>query len=213
MSCFEQSVFKKNHAVLDIELLAQACENMGWQYIQKGNSFVVTSVPHGPNTSGEAVLTVTGNQVKWNNYYRRDGQELSSTLQQSYQNSYNAMQVQYALDAINKAFTSRGFTLLQDRNFAPGSEVKHRFWMKSRSKEASEKGVITKILFEVLNDGSVRTDSDYIPRDVHEWADAAMDELSRFLGVERKISPKDIPAKYRHKAFCHPKNKIQQKSK
>jgi hypothetical protein len=66
---------------------------------------------------------------------------------------------------------------------------------------------------QIQADGTILTDSNYIPADVHDSADEAMEALEGKMGNKRAIQPKEIPAHYRHKAYCHPKTVIQNKTK
>jgi hypothetical protein len=80
--------------------------------------------------------------------------------------------------------------------------------MVGRSKLKEETEPLAQIKFTIMNDGSFVTDSNYIPKDIHEHADLAMVGLEKILFNERKIVPKEIPFKYKNKAFCAPKTKI-----
>ena len=50
--------------------------------------------------------------------------------------------------------------------------------------------------FTILKDGTIVTDSDYLPNDVNERAHDAMDVLEQLLGNKRVMTKKPIPAKY-----------------
>ena len=80
--------------------------------------------------------------------------------------------------------------------------------MVGRSKLKDETEPISQIKFTILKDGSVKTDSDYIPKDIHELADKAMESLESVFGNKREINGKEIPLKYKHKTFCENKKTI-----
>jgi hypothetical protein len=161
----------------------------------------------------EPEIKIQGNKVTYNTYYMRDGKQRVGELQKEYERLYNEMRVEYALKAVKQEFAKRHFTLLEDLNFEPNEEVKHRFDMKATSKLSGEDEPVAKIRFKILADGTLQTDSNYIPEDVHKLADEAMEALEALLGVKREVKPKEIPQHYKHKAFCHPKtqNQIEQK--
>lgn len=210
MSCFEQSVFLQNATQMDQTLLIQACEQMNWKTKQFGQELWI--IPADTNTHqfrNEPIIKLRGNKVTWNSYYMKDGRQKVEALRESYQEIYHEMRVKYALEAIKTAFKKIGFSYLEDLNFQANSAEKHRFYMKGRSKTKEETEPIAKIKFTILHDGTVRSSSDYIPEDIHILADQAMEVLEAAFGCTRTITPKEIPAKYIGKTFCHNKNVIQ----
>lgn len=209
MSCFESSTFIPTHEVLNQDLLIQACEKLNWQYQLKNNELVVTHAGQAGNLRGETAIRVKGNQVVWNSYYMKDGASRVDALRNEYQKLYLELRVEYARKAIISEFKKRGFSLLTDLHFQPNEKEKHRFIMKGRSKLKGETEPIAKIKFTILADGTIQTDSNYIPEDVHKLADEAMAAIESHLGTQRDIKPKDIPAKYRNKAFCKRQDVIQ----
>ena len=64
----------------------------------------------------------------------------------------------------------------------------------------------TEIQFTILNDGSVVTDSNYIPEDIHKLADEAMLKMDNAFGNKRRegieIKRKEVPIKYQGKTQC-----------
>jgi hypothetical protein len=156
----------------------------------------------------EPVLKLQGNTIAWNSYYLQNSQQLVDELRGSYQEMYREMRVEYARTAILAAFRKIGFHFLEDLHFRPTGQEKHQFFMKGESKLREEQERTAKIRFTILTDGTVRTDSDYIPEDIHLLADKAMAELEAAFGNARQISPREIPARYLHKAFCHRKDVI-----
>ena len=55
---------------------------------------------------------------------------------------------------------------------------------------------VSQIKFTILKDGTIVTDSDYLPNDVNERAHDAMDVLEQLLGNKRVMTKKPVPAKY-----------------
>ncbi len=209
MSCFESSVFLQNSAIMDQAILVQACEKMNWKTIQRPNELWILP----PNASQTPIrnaplIKLRGNKVTWNTYYMKDGSQKVDSLRETYQEVYNEMRVNYAFTAIKEAFKKIGFSYLEDLHFQENNEEKHRFFMKGRSKLKNETEPNSKIKFTILNDGTVRTSSDYIPEDIHILADQAMAEMETIFGNTRIVTPKKIPAKYIGKTFCHAKNVI-----
>lgn len=68
--------------------------------------------------------------------------------------------------------------------------------MVGRSKDKNETEPVAQIKFTILKDGTIVTDSDYLPNDVNERAHDAMDVLEQLLGNKRVMTKKPIPAKY-----------------
>lgn len=68
--------------------------------------------------------------------------------------------------------------------------------MVGRSKDKNEPEPVAQIKFTILKDGTIVTDSDYLPNDVNERAHDAMDVLEQLLGNKRVMTKKTIPAKY-----------------
>ncbi len=209
MSCFETSTFVKNAALLDLNIVKQACEKFHWQYTQTGSTLRVHHVGNNVNLHGEYALQVQGNQITYNRYYLRNGAELAQTLAQE----VTLLNQQFVYESILTEFKKRGFTYLSDHKFKPTETEIRRFYMEGRSKIKNESEPITRIQFTIQADGTILTDSNYIPADVHEGADEAMEAIEHKMGCKRTIQPKEIPALYRHKAYCHPKTVLQNKTK
>ena len=68
--------------------------------------------------------------------------------------------------------------------------------MVGRSKDKNETEPVAQIKFTILKDGTIVTDSDYLPNDVNERAHDALDVLEQLLGNKRVMTKKPIPAKY-----------------
>ena len=68
--------------------------------------------------------------------------------------------------------------------------------MEGVSTDVDEDEPIAKIKFTILSDGTIVTNSDYLPNDVNERAHAAMDVLEQLLGNKRIMTKKEVPARY-----------------
>ena len=83
----------------------------------------------------------------------------------------------------------------------------------TRSKNESEKR--TEIEFVIKFDGTIVTDSNYIPEDIHKLADKAMEAIDNSFGTKRKegdqIKRKSIPTIYQGKTFCSATGQIKSK--
>ena len=231
MSCFESSVFLKNPQYMNQEVLAKACDTLGWKYTRQGEVFTVTDAGQQENLHGEFVLAIRGNTVDFNRFYLRDGAEKVQQLRET----FNRLNIEYAEHAVRRAFEEEGFTVqddpLQDALTPAGTAVDQPvFASRSRYTHDQLKGKIVRnlvatgvtrlpeetepvivIRFSILDDGTVVSDSNYIPRDVHDRADYAMASLDLFFGSKRRegyeIRRKRIPEAYRDKAYCSPKRK------
>ena len=68
--------------------------------------------------------------------------------------------------------------------------------MEAKSYDPSEDEPFASIKFTILYDGTIVTDSDYLPNDINEKAHEAMDILEHLLGNKRVMTKKPVPAKY-----------------
>ena len=68
--------------------------------------------------------------------------------------------------------------------------------MEGISEEIDEDEPIARIKFTILTDGTIVTNSDYLPNDVNERAHDAMDVLEKLLGNKRVMTKKEVPARY-----------------
>lgn len=212
MSCFESSTFLKNPSVMNQEVLQKVCDKLKWRYevrVENGNQvLLVYDVNQKTNLKGEFALKVVGNQITYNSYYLKNGKELAKELE----NTFYGMNVEYAYETILREFQAVGFKLLPDYKFKETDKEKMRFKMVAHSTMPNESEKRTEIEFTILYDGTVVTDSNYIPEDVHKLADKAMESLDQAFGTKRKegeqIKRKEIPLKYKDKAYCKAGSKI-----
>lgn len=208
MSCFETSTFLKNPGVFNSKIFIQAAEKLNWEYeIKNDDEVVVTNIP-GTNLYGEYAIKIIHGEVSYNSYYLKNGKELVKELQ----SEFFTLNVEYAKKTILTEFEKVGFSLKKDYDFEPNDEVRDRFFMIGYSKLEEESEKRAEIEFSILNDGTIVSDSNYIPFDVHELADKAMEEIEKSFGHQRRegidIKRKEIPLKYKNKSYCTAKNKI-----
>jgi hypothetical protein len=123
-------------------------------------------------------------------------------------NTFYELNVKYAEESIIREFKKQGWTFKSNDKFKANDNEKVSFYMVGRSKQKEETEPVSQIKFTIFKDGSVKTDSDYIPKDIHELADKAMESLEGVFGNKRKINGKEIPLKYKHKTFCENKKTI-----
>lgn len=212
MSCFESSKFLKNPQVMNQEVLIKACNELGWEYEIRQNELIVLNANQKENLRGEYLIKVRGDTVSYNSYYMKNAKEFVSELQET----FFKLNVVYAKETILKEFEGVGFTFKRDYDFVATNEEVDRFFMVGYSKIENEDEKRTEIQFTILNDGTVVTDSNYIPEDIHKLADEAMLKLDSAFGTSRRegieIKRKEVPERYKTKSFCTGNNKIRAKN-
>jgi len=204
MSCFESSTFIKNPDVMNQDILIQSCKKLGWKYSITEKELTIFQLNVGENLRGEFAMKIVGNKVTYNTYYLKNAKSKVQELQ----NVFYELNIKYAEESIIREFKKQGWTYKSNETFKPTIEEKVSFYMTGRSKLKEETERVAQIKFTILKDGSVKTDSDYIPKDIHELADKAMMELESVMGNKREIMGKVIPLKYKHKTFCENKKTI-----
>lgn len=212
MSCFESSTFLKSPNVMNQEILKRACEKLGWKFEvqteQNKQVLYVYDTNKNANLQGEFALKVIDNVVTYNTYYMNNGQELIKELE----GQFYHLNVLYAKETILNEFGALGFKFMTDHKFVPTETEKVRFKMVAHSKIPEETEKRVEIEFTIKSDGTVVSDSNYIPEDVHKLADKAMEAIDKAFGTTRKegehIKRKEIPVKYKNKAYCKAGNKI-----
>lgn len=194
MSRFESSHFLRNRNVMHANVLKSACDSLGWIYQIKGNILTVSDALQENNMYGEYVLQLdmSTNMVSYNTYYTPDAPQKLKELQ----DKFNELNAEYAMESLIESFKAEGFTYLSDLNFTPNEREKYSFYMEGISEDKEEIEPIAQIKFTILYDGTVITDSDYIPNDVNERAHDAMDVLEELLGNKRIMTRKEIPSHY-----------------
>lgn len=194
MSRFESSRFVRNPHVLHVDVLKSTCDALGWTYRIAGNELLVTDAKQSEKLYGEFALklNLTTNEVTYNTYYMPDAVQKVEELQKQ----FYALNAAYAKKSLVQEFKKKGFNYKPNDHFTPTTEEVYCFYMVGRSKDKSEDEPVAQIEFTVLKDGTIITDSDYLPNDVNERAHAAMDMLEKLLGNKRVMTKKPIPAKY-----------------
>jgi hypothetical protein len=186
------------------DILISACEKLGWKYDVKGNELTVFQLNSNENLRDEYAMKIIGNIVTYNTFYLNNAQSKVRELQ----NTFYELNVKYAEEGIIREFKNQGWTFKSNNKFNANENEKVSFYMVGRSKLKDETEPISQIKFTILKDGSVKTDSDYIPKDIHELADKAMGFLEDLFGNKRQINGKEIPLKYKYKTFCENKKTI-----
>ena len=189
MSRFESSRFARNSTIMNADVLKSACDSLGWKYSLSDNILTVSDVNQRHNMYGEYILRVdlTTNIVSYNTYYTPDAPLKVEELQ----NTFYKLNAEYAKNSL--------IQYLSNDKFHPTEEEVYSFFMVGRSHDKTEDEPVAQIKFTILKDGTIVTDSDYLPNDVNEKAHAAMDELEILLGNKRVMTKKEIPTKYLHK--------------
>lgn len=195
MSRFESSRFVRNPQVMHVEILKSACDTLGWKYSVNGKELLVTDASQGTKLYGEYALklNLTTNEVTYNTYYMPNAIEKVEELQRQ----FYALNAAYAKRSLVQEFKKKGSTYKANDRFTPTTEEVYSFFMVGRSKDKNEDEPVAQIKFVILKDGTIVTDSDYLPNDVNERAHDAMDVLEQLLGNKRIMTKKtNIPAKY-----------------
>ena len=182
MSRFESSRFVRNPQVMHVDVLKSACDTLGWTYSVKGNELLVTDANQGTKLYGEFALklNLTTNEVTYNTYYMPNAVQKVEELQ----NQFYALNAAYAKNSLVQEFKKKGFTYKANDRFTPTTEEVYSFFMVGRSKDKNEDEPVAQIKFVILKDGTIVTDSDYLPNDVNERAHDAMDVLEQLLATK-----------------------------
>lgn len=195
MSRFETSKFVRNSSVMNIDCLIQACDSLGWKYELSPNELRVTDIGIGHSFGGEYALMLKDGKVTYNTYYLQKAKEYVKTLQEKYEE----LSVVYSKNTIVNEFKNKGFSFLANEKFVPSSNEVSSFYMVGRSKDKNETEPVGKIKFTILSDGTVISDSNYLPDDVNKRAHEAMDSVDFNFSSKRVMTRKEIPSKYHHK--------------
>jgi hypothetical protein len=204
MSRFESSKFVRNNSVMRQETLIAACEKLGWKYQVKNGVTLVTDIGNGISFGYEYAIKVEGSNVTYNTFYFGQTEEYVRKLQLE----YNALNVEYSKNVIIDSFKKRGFAFKSNTSFVPTETEKESFYMIGRSTIKDEDEPIGKIKFTILLDGTIISDSDYLPEDVNKRAHASMDDIDENFSSTRVMTRKEIPTKYRHKVMRDANNHV-----
>jgi hypothetical protein len=141
----------------------------------------------------------------------KNAREFVSELQEV----FFELNVCYAKETILKEFEAVGFTFKRDYDFVATEEQVEQFYMVGISRIENEDEKRVEIKFTIINDGTVITDSNYIPEDIHKLADEAMLKIDGAFGSQRRegieIIRKEVPEKYKTKSYCTVNKKIKAK--
>lgn len=205
MSRFETSKFVRDASVMNQECLIEACQKLGWKYNLSGDELTVTDIGIKQSFGGEYAIKVKGNLVSYNTYYLGNAQEYVNMLQREYVN----LNIEYSKTMIINEFRKNGFTFKSNDKFVADEHNKISFYMVGRSKDKSETDPVGKIKFTILEDGTVISDSNYLPDDVNKLAHAAMDNVDINFSSTRLMTKKEVPLKYRGKLSKSKTSQIQ----
>lgn len=186
MSRYESSRFVKDPKTMNKDILKLACDKLGWKYKIQGEDLIVTDAKQQEKVYGEYVLKVSGSTVTYNSYYLTNGGKLVEELQ----SVFFPLNIEYAKKTVITAFKGKGFTFQKLYGYTPSGEEVDRFAMVGYTKLPDEKDKRFEIQFSILKDGTVVTDSNYLPDDVNERAHAAMDDLQDAFGNKRIMTKK-----------------------
>jgi len=193
MSRFETSKFVRNSSVMNQECLVDACQKLNWKYSINADELLITDIGIKQSLGGEYAIKVKGNQVTYNTYYLGNAKEYVSKLQ----SMYNGLNIEYSKTMVINEFKKKGFTFKTNDKFIPTESEKISFYMVGRSKDKNESEPVGQILFTILDDGTIVSDSNYLPDDVNKLAHAAMDTIDMNFSSKRVMTKKDVPLKYR----------------
>lgn len=193
MSRFETSKFIRNASVMNQECLIEACQKLNWKYTQRGNELLITDIGIKQSFGSEFAIKVKGNDVTYNTYYLGNTKEYVQKLQ----GVYNELSVEYSKTTVLNEFKKKGFTFKSNDKFIATEEGKVSFFMVGRSKDKTETEPVGQIKFTILYDGTVVSDSNYLPADVNALAHAAMDGIDLNFSSKRVMTKKEIPLKYK----------------
>lgn len=197
MSRFESSRFVRNPKVMNVSVLKSACEALGWSYQISNDILTVTDANQGSSLYGEYALKLNllTNEVSYNTYYMPNAVQKVEELQ----DKFYALNAAYSRTSLIQEFKRKGFNYKSNDHFCPTTEEVYSFFMVGRSKDRNEDEPVAQIKFTILRDGTIITDSDYLPNDVNERAHDAMDVLEELLGNKRVMTKKPVPTKYLNK--------------
>ena len=195
MSRFETSKFVRDSSIMNQSCLIAACEQLNWKFIQMNGDLLITDIGVKQQFYGEYAIKVHGNQVTYNTYYFGNTKEYVDKLQKL----YNELNVEYSRNMIIREFKAKGFTYKSNEKFTANDMEKLSFYMVGRSNDKTETEPVGQIKFTILTDGTVISDSNYLPDDVNKRAHAAMDEVDLNFSSKRIMTKKEVPQKYRDK--------------
>lgn len=194
MSRFESSRFVRNNNIMNKDVLISACNALGWTYKLDGDVLTVSDVKQQTTLYGEFALRLNTrtNEVVYNTFYLPNASQKVQELQEQ----FYRINAEYARKSLIQEFKKKGFTYKTNDRFTPTTETLYSFFMIGRSKDKNEDEPVAQIKFDIMHDGTIVTDSDYLPNDVNERAHDAMDVLEQLMGNKRVMTKKPVPSKY-----------------
>lgn len=194
MSRFESSRFVRNNNIMNKDVLISACNALGWTYKLDGDVLTVSDVKQQATLYGEFALRLNArtNEVVYNTFYLPNASQKVQELQEQ----FYRINAEYARKSLIQEFKKKGFTYKTNDRFTPTTETLYSFFMIGRSKDKNEDEPVAQIKFDIMHDGTIVTDSDYLPNDVNERAHDAMDVLEQLMGNKRVMTKKPVPSKY-----------------
>lgn len=194
MSRFESSRFVRNNNIMNKDVLISACNALGWTYKLDGDVLTVSDVKQQATLYGEFALRLNTrtNEVVYNTFYLPNASQKVQELQEQ----FYRINAEYARKSLIQEFKKKGFTYKTNDRFTPTTETLYSFFMIGRSKDKNEDEPVAQIKFDIMHDGTIVTDSDYLPNDVNERAHDAMDVLEQLMGNRRVMTKKPVPSKY-----------------
>jgi hypothetical protein len=195
MSRFETSKFVRNASIMNQECLIEACQKLNWKFNRQGDELLITDIGIKQSFGNEYAIKVKGSNVTYNTYYLGNVKEYVQKLQ----SVYNELNIEYSKTTIINEFKNKGFTFKSNDSFVVTEEEKVSFFMVGRSKDKNETEPIGQIKFTILFDGTIISDSNYLPDDVNKLAHAAMDEIDVNFCSKRIMTKKNVPLKYKDK--------------
>lgn len=198
---------------MHVDVLKSACDTLGWSYNVVGNELIVTDAKQVSSLYGEFALklNLVTNEVLYNTFYMPNAIQKVEELQ----NEFYALNAVYAKNSLVQEFKKKEFTYKSNDHFTPTQEEVYSFFMVGRSKDKNEDEPVAQIKFVILKDGTIVTDSDYLPNDVNERAHDAMDVLEKLMGKQKDYDKKrayscKIFIQDETKKNSHNKSKIKQ---
>lgn len=198
MSRFETSRFVRNRRVMRLDCVKEACDKLGWKYRLSANGLAITDVGLGQNAWSEDLIIVSGDQVSYNSYALGGNRDVQK-LQDAYAEIIDELNAEYSRQTVINAFKKNGFTYKSNEKFKAAKSERFSFFMVGRSKDKEESEPVGQIKFTILSDGTVVSDSNYLPEDVNKRAHASMDAIDGDFASKRVMTKKDVPPKYREK--------------
>jgi hypothetical protein len=205
MSRFETSKFIRDNSKMNQDCLIDACIELNWKYNINGNELTIYDLGGNKSLGNEYAIKVTGNDVTYNTYYLGNAKSFVNELQ----SKYNTLNVEYSKKIILNEFKKKGFTYKSTDDFNANDEEKLCFYMVGRSKNKLETEPIGQIKFTILFDGTVISDSNYLPEDVNKLAHEAMDNVDYNFSSTRIMTKKEIPSKYKDQINRSKLNQVQ----